>query len=372
MWFTIGLTAFLAVLFVAGVVSTQFQASSTSSQVAAATLYRSNPQVRNFTLYVRDNLVRMPDGKQIYVFGYTDDPHGHAKVPAPTLIVNEGDTVNVTLINDKDPTKSQYSSGDGHTIHLHGLDLSSTYDGDPMTAPSRTAKGDILTTPAAEDSGIQPILGAVQEGQRFTYHFLANHAGTYWYHCHVDVQEHVQMGMYGAFVVQLAGAPNQAYIDTPTFNKQYTFVLSEMDSGGHQIDYNNIYKNGPTMNWTHYQPDYFLLNGKAYPDTTMDPTTSIHATPGQIVLIRFVNAGSRVRVIHPDGSRFLVIGTDGRKLDQPYEEETLQIGPAERYDIILRLSQAGRFMLHDRVDKNTGGTSLDKVLTTINVGNTSG
>ncbi len=372
-WFVLGLTIFLVVLFIAGVVSTQLQTSDTSSEAAAATLYKYNkynPQVRNFTLYVRDNVLKMPDGKQIYVFGYTDDPHGRAKVPGPTLVVNEGDTVNVTLINDKDPTKSKYSKGDGHTIHMHGLDLSSIYDGDPMTAPPRTANGDIITTPAAEDSGVQPILGPIQEGQRFTYHFIANYAGTYWYHCHVDVQEHVQMGMYGAFVIQPAGDAGQAYIDTPTFNKQYTFVLSEMDSVGHQIDHDNIYNNGPAMNWTHYRPDYFLLNGKAYPDTTKDPDDNVNGSRGQTILLRFVNAGSRVRVIHPDGLRFLVIGTDGRKLDHPYTEDTLKIGPAERYDVILHLGQAGRFTLHDHMDKNTtsSSTSPDRVLTTITVG----
>lgn len=374
-WFVLGLTTFLIVLFIAGVISTQLQTSDTSSQASADTLYKYakySPQIRNFTLYVRDNVLKMPDGKQIYVFGYTDDPHGRAQVPGPTLVVNEGDTVNVTLINDKDPTKSKYSNGDGHTIYLHGLDLSSMYDGDPMTAPPRTANGDIITTPAAEDSGIQPIKGPVQEGQRFTYHFVANYAGTYWYHCHVDVQEHVQMGMYGAFVIQPAGAPNQAYIDTPTFNKQYTFVLSEMDSVGHQIDHDNIYNNGPVMNWTHYKPDYFLLNGKAYPDTTKDPNDSVSGTKGQTMLLRFINAGSRVRIIHPDGLHFLVIGTDGRKLDRPYTEDTLQIGPAERYDVILNLNQAGHFLLHDHMDKNTT-TSVaapDRVLTTITVDTT--
>ncbi len=57
-------------------------------------------QERNFTLYVRDNLLKMPNGQQIYVFGYTDDPHGRAQVPGPPLIVDEGDTVNVTIVND--------------------------------------------------------------------------------------------------------------------------------------------------------------------------------------------------------------------------------------------------------------------------------
>jgi FtsP/CotA-like multicopper oxidase with cupredoxin domain len=367
-WFALGLTIFLVALFIAGVVATQMQSSSQSSGLATnIPAYNYKPQVRNFTLYVRDNVIKMPDGKQIYVFGYTDDPHGHAKVPAPPIVVNENDTVNITLINDKDPTKSKYSAGDGHTIHLHGLDLSSTYDGDPMTVPPHTVNGEIITTPIPEDSGTQPIEGPVMEGQRFTYHFIANHVGTYWYHCHVDVQEHVQMGMYGAIVVQPVGSSNQAYLDTPTFNKQYTFVLSEMDSTGHQIDYNNIYNNGPVMNWTHYQPDYFLINGKAYPATLTDPNTSITCKPGQTILLRFVDAGSEVRTISFPGLHPQIIATDGRKLDNPYTEDTLRIGPAERYDLILHLDHTGQFMIHDHIENNATRTFSDKLLTAINV-----
>lgn len=179
------------------------------------------------------------------------------------------------------------------------------------------------------------------------------------------------MGMYGAFVIQPAGNFSQAYIDTPTFDKQYTFVLSEMDSVGHQIDHDNIYNNGPAMNWTHYKPDYFLLNGKAYPATAADSDDSINAARGQTVLVRFVNAGSRVRVIHLDNLRFLIVGTDGRKLDQPYTENALQIGPAERYDVILRLDQVGHFLLHDHIDKNstTSTPSSDRALTSMNIHN---
>ncbi len=58
------------------------------------------PQVRNFMLYVRIAEVKMPNGQKIYAFGYTNDPHGSAKIPGPTLVVDEGDTVNVTLVND--------------------------------------------------------------------------------------------------------------------------------------------------------------------------------------------------------------------------------------------------------------------------------
>jgi FtsP/CotA-like multicopper oxidase with cupredoxin domain len=212
-------------------------------------------QVRNFTLSVRDNTLKMPDGKQIYVFGYTHDPNGKAKVPGPTLIVNEGDTVNLRLVDDKDPTRTHYNpTGDGHTIHLHGLDMPSTMDGDPMIAPDGHS---------------------VLQGQSFLYHFVANYPGTYWYHCHESAAEHIQMGMYGALIIRPRGQPREAYPGTPTFDKEYTFVLSDMDSGKHQQDYTNLYKGGENANWTQYQGNYFLINGKAWPDTMMEPQVVI-------------------------------------------------------------------------------------------------
>lgn len=86
-------------------------------------------QTRNFTLYVRSTQLKMPNGQNIYAFGYTDDPHGAARIPGPTLVVNEGDTVNLTLVDDQDPTKTSVNpDGDGHTIHLHGLDLPSAME----------------------------------------------------------------------------------------------------------------------------------------------------------------------------------------------------------------------------------------------------
>jgi FtsP/CotA-like multicopper oxidase with cupredoxin domain len=218
-------------------------------------------QVRNFTLYVRENILKMPDGQQIYVFGYTDDPKGKAKVPGPTLTVTQGDTVNLTLVDDHDPTNTNYNpGGDGHTIHLHGLDLASQYDGDPMTAP-----------------GGQGVL----QGEHYTYHFVAQWPGTFWYHCHVEA-------------------------------KEYTFVLSEMDSVGHRIDADHLQKGGPDMNWSTYHANYFLINGKAWPDTMRDPQDHLEATVGQTVLVRLINAGYLVHSMHSHGFHFLVVGSDGR------------------------------------------------------------
>ncbi len=314
----------------------------------------STGKTRNFTLYVRDATLMLPGGKQTYVFGYTDDPNGKAKIPGPKLEVDEGDTVNLTLVNDKDPTNTQYNNGgDGHTIHLHGLDLPSPVDGDPMTAPGGES---------------------VKQGKSFTYHFVAKEPGTYWYHCHEEAAEHIQMGMYGAFVIHPKGESNRAYHGSPTFNKEYTFVLSDLDSASHDLDQKHLYENGPDVNWTNYHPNYFLMNGKGWPDTMMDPTTSVNATVGQTVLVRLINTGYAVHSMHTHGFHFQVIGTDGRKLDSPYYKDTLLVAPGERYDVMLKLNQVGRFMFHDHIEQNTtnDGDYLGGMTTMINVNNPDG
>jgi FtsP/CotA-like multicopper oxidase with cupredoxin domain len=312
-------------------------------------------QVRNFTLYVRSTWVRTPDGARIFAFGFTDNPKGEAKIPAPPLIVNEGDTVNITLVNDKDPTKTQHNTqGDGHTIHLHGLDLPAVMDGDPMTSP--------------QGRSILP-------GEKFLYSFVARHPGTYWYHCHEGAAEHIQMGMYGALVVRPRGAPNMAYPNTPAFDKEYTFVLGEMDSGLHQVNYDGLYEGkGGEPNWTQYRPNYFFINGKAWPDTMADKSTHIEGTLGQTVLVRLINTGYALHAMHSHGFHFLVVGTDGRRLDAPYYKDTLSVAPGERYDVLFKLDQPGRFMFHDHVENtNTNnGEYPGGMITMISVNNPDG
>lgn len=311
-------------------------------------------QVRNITLYVRSTTLTMPDGQKIFAFGYTDDPKGQAKIPGPTIVANVGDTVNLKLVDDQDPTKTKYNpTGDGHTIHLHGLDMPSAMDGDPMTAAGGHA---------------------VMQGQTMLYHFVAKYSGTYYYHCHESAAEHIQMGMYGALVIRPRGHANQAYIGTPTFNKDYTFVLSDMDSAGHQQDYNNLYKGGDDVNWTNYRANYFLINGKAWPDTMKDPNDNVNATLGQTVLVRLINTGYEVHSIHSHGFHFQVIGSDGRKLDSPYYKDTIDVAPGERYDILFHLDQVGRYMFHDHIEQNTtnNGDYPGGMMTMINVNNPDG
>jgi FtsP/CotA-like multicopper oxidase with cupredoxin domain len=165
--------------------------------------------VKKFHLYATDGYFTLPDGEQVYIWGYSlKNEKGTAVYPAPTLEVNEGDQVEVTLTNIG--TKKEGIKRVAHTIHFHGLDTDQENDGVPHTSL------------------------AIQVGDSFTYRFTATHAGTYFYHCHVDTIEHLQMGMFGAFIVKAKDGANQAWTEGPSYDKEYTFVLNEIDPVWHK------------------------------------------------------------------------------------------------------------------------------------------
>ena len=91
-------------------------------------------------------------------------------LPAPTLRWREGDTVTVRVSNRlRDMT----------SIHWHGILLPSNMDG----VPGLTQK-------------------PVKPGESFTYDFVCQDAGTFWYHPHLGTAEQVERGLAGVLVVE--------------------------------------------------------------------------------------------------------------------------------------------------------------------------
>ncbi|WDH82575.1 hypothetical protein [Paenibacillus urinalis] len=98
-----------------------------SSLSAAAVSHSPNekntslPETKRFHLYATDGTLKLPDETSVYVWGYSEQQaKGSAGYPAPTLTVNEGDLVEVTLTNLG--TSQKGIKQVGHTIHFHGLD----------------------------------------------------------------------------------------------------------------------------------------------------------------------------------------------------------------------------------------------------------
>lgn len=275
------------------------------------------PGVKEFQLYATDGWVTMPDGERIYIWGFSDKNQvGSATLPGPMLQVNQGDRVRLTMTNIGPSVAN--APKPNHTIHLHGLDVDQENDGVGHTSQE------------------------VAHGKSFTYNFVATHTGTYWYHCHVDPTDHIQMGMYGAIVVMPSDGSNRAWNGGPAFDRQVTMVLSEIDPVWHSAIHDR-----KSFDRTDFHPRYWLINGKAAPDTIYDLASVVRGEVGEKVLVRLVNTGYQWHAMHMHGFHFDVIASDGRPLPAPWTKDTISIAPGERYDLLVTLSQRGVFPFHD-------------------------
>ncbi|GGO31678.1 multicopper oxidase family protein [Deinococcus humi] len=233
-----------------------------------------------FTLEVHRIQTEIVPGVQVeqWAFGFPGQP---ASVPGPELRVKVGERVQITLVNTHDQP---------HVLHLHGI-----------------------TSLAQEMDGVPHLSHEVRPGGTFTYEFVATEAGTHAYHCHFQTNVHLDMGMYGALIVE---EPDQI----PIWSKEHTLILDEWDSrhDGAKLPYTPQY-------------DAFLVNGRAHP---LIPELKIPS--GETHLVRFIHMGALPHSLHLHGTSFLVIAKDGHDLPLPYLADTLPILPGERYDVLVR------------------------------------
>ena len=216
-------------------------------------------------------------------------------LPSPTLTATVGDSVIVKVVNP---------SGEGHTIHWHGLDVDQENDGVPHTSHY------VLT------------------GDTFVYRFKATHAGNFIYHCHVTTNLHLMMGMYGSFIVY-SDSPNEIYPGGPQFDREYDFLGSELDKS-----LNDDFMSNGSPHSDEFR--YFLLNGLQKHQLYEDDETIVELNKGDRVLLRLINIGFDIHDYHfPDGVKATVHTSDGRPLPESFVTSNLQLYPGERYSVIL-------------------------------------
>lgn len=265
-------------------------------------------------------LERMADGRRLRTWSFGRGFNGDRSVPSPVIEGVEGQMMEVTL-----------SSMMPHTIHFHGLDVDQRNDGVPSTS------GYVAHGHGGGHGG--PSFGRVDGydslGSQFTYRFVAPHAGTYAYHCHVDTVLHFEMGMYGTVIVRPPdGNPRVAWDGGPTFDREYIWHLHTFDSSWH----NETVSGSRTVR---HRPDYFMINGKDGANALTDPSTAISGAPGERVLIRANNMGYQSALVELGGLSFDVIASDGRPLPMAFSTTEQLVAPGERYDLLLRLPSVG-------------------------------
>jgi FtsP/CotA-like multicopper oxidase with cupredoxin domain len=109
--------------------------------------------------------------------------------PGPMIKAREGQMLEVRLRNE--------SVDGGVTLHWHGVDV-----------------------PNAEDGVAGVTQDAVGIGEEHTYRWVADAAGTYWYHSHQVSHEQVVRGLLGPLVVE-PRRPDRGIVDLPALAHTY-------------------------------------------------------------------------------------------------------------------------------------------------------
>jgi len=297
-----------------------------------------------FNLTAQQAYLNQPDGAAVYSWGYgcNGTPTGFRptmpgqncqamQVPGPTLIVTEGQTVTVHLVNN-------LPSVAGNTSIL--------FPGFNVTATGGAVG--LLTQEAVP-------------GGTVSYSFTASAPGTHPYYSGTQGDLQIEMGLYGAVVVLPLTVPancttgyhaanltaeshwgetdfrlSQAAYDHPgsCYDREYLFQWAEMDSRIHRQAEAQV-RAAATGSCTGqstvgcsldvqtepYHPGYFLINGRSMPDL-MDPNfaseyphqpynANPHMHPGELHLVRTIGQGRWQHPFHEHANHVRILSRDG-------------------------------------------------------------
>ncbi|TBY08918.1 DUF4396 domain-containing protein [Rhizobium laguerreae] len=236
----------------------------------------------------------------------------NGQLPGPQLQIHEGDRVRINVKN---------SLPESTSVHWHGLVLPNEMDG-----PAE------ITQPP------------IDPGETYVYEFTAGQSGSYFYHSHDHVDRQQALGLYGALMIDPAQADPTTMAD-----REYVILLQEW-----------LKREGftyPAMPMDGGQPNYFTINGRAYPETDI-----IKIKVGATLKVRFV--GSNNGFIHPmhiHGGPFTVVARDGINLSPMarFQADTVNVGPGQRYDVIWTALNPGKWLIHCHIGHHTTNNNTE-------------
>ncbi|MFT7604740.1 MAG: hypothetical protein ACI8VT_002330 [Saprospiraceae bacterium] len=268
----------------------------------------------------------LANGDTIRVFGFAQSLAAQPGVPGPTIVANEGDSVHIDLWN--------VSQGAPHTIHLHGLDVNQQNDGVPHLS---------FDVPHLEHG---------------FYNFMAPHAGTYLYHCHVVSTIHVQAGMYGLIIIKPSDGSNTTWNGGFPYTEEHAYFLSEIDTTWHK-DSVLLHDHDTTMaihliEIPKYDPQFFLINGFS-DQQLIEENENFNSSVNQSDYVRLANIGYYgSRVIFPPELNARIVSSDGRPLNDVEVTDTVYLYPGERYGVLTEANMEFQGQISfEYIDLNT-------------------
>lgn len=268
----------------------------------------------SYTLYMteKDKTITIPLASTNYtrtfwVEGYTTTSGAVPDVGGVTLTANEGDTVNITLINQ--------------TTQAHDFLIQGT------------------SVPRA----------SVAAGATRTVTFTAPAAGNYIYHDPLvdsrTTAENRAAGMAGALIVypigQTAGAAGNLWANGPNYDYDFTWVLSDFDKRWNAAAKTNTAAPKP------YKATYAFINGDFGTHSMHNAKTSPVSKVGDTVAIRLINVGMIPHPVHFHGYHGSAFRVNNQQQTRIVEKDVVDVPPMGTVDLIFHIDQKGLYIVHD-------------------------
>jgi FtsP/CotA-like multicopper oxidase with cupredoxin domain len=308
------------------------------AMIAAGLMYggsAASAATLSINLCALPGTITLPGAPPVTIWGFaTTTTPGDCSTATASL---PGPQLDVTLSNSETTTvtfnvTNALPAGHSITFEIPGI----TFDAGPADVdPGHTLTRSFTAPVSPSASG------------------AANAAGTYLYGSGGDGGRQQAMGLYGALIVHPSTAGQAYESGTTAYDVEAALVLSAVDPA-----FNNA-SDPMAFDMYTYRATYWLINGKAYPDTT-----GITAAAGQKVLLRYLNAGYDNTTMMLLGMHEHVVAKDAWPLSTAYDAvaDTIPAGATE--DAIATVPAEGApsgngFPLFNRQLHLTNGDQAD-------------
>ncbi|MER8379867.1 DUF4396 domain-containing protein [Mesorhizobium sp. M0189] len=237
----------------------------------------------------------------------------NGQIPGPRIHIRQGDRIRINVTNGL-PEET--------TVHWHGLILPNQMDG----------PAEITQAP-------------IEPGQSYSYEFTATQHGTYFYHPHAKPDRTQALGLYGALIIDPANPADEVAAD-----HDYVIELQEW-----------LVREGltyPSMPMDGGMPNFFTINGKAYPSTETIPMKV-----GETLKVRFIGTNNGfIHPMHIHGGPFEVVARDGETIPASgrFLADTVNVGPGQRYDVIWKAQRPGKWLIHCHIPHHTTNNNVEE------------
>jgi len=290
---------------------------------------RSYAATINKTYYINEGFITQPDGVDVYFKGFSDNSSS-LNVPGQSMIVQEGDTVNVTIIN---------TLNTDHSFVIDGI----------------------------VDSG------RIRAGDTRTISFTADKPGTHMFYDNQNAPYNRLVGLHGGMAIMPDGSSNELFSGSRTFKQQYFWVINDIDPRWH-----DDIRRGRTPS-SNFVPYYFTINGLSmrvpgHPDyanpsidSGYDPRSRVEGKIGDRALIRVIHAGMCTHSMHWHANHVEWLTLNGQEFTDIWEKDTIRLpnnkskldviypfhAPTDAYPSITKGKYPMHF--HDEMTQTAGG-----------------